>query len=447
MHLSRSMTLRSIWFSLATLVAANATPGASASASGTAGTWENLVTTNTDPITRRGSSAVFDPDRHQMLVFGGINGVYFSDVIATRLPGNGMFETLMPGDAGPAGRRDHTACYDAARHRMIVFGGWDGYFLADLWALNDDGGTLSWEPLSPAGAAPPARYGHTMVFDKTHDRLLIFGGYTPGGITNDVWSLSLFGTPAWSQIVPDGAPPTERYDHAAIYDPVGDRMIVYGGRGTTPRPRFTWSLELSGTPRWVRLPTVDPLPRAGHSAVYDPVEDRMVILGGAPYQGLVTNELWELSLVGTPTWNQLAPSGSIQTLTDQSAIYDPVGDRMLVFGGSNGAVPRFSGLNLNRAVNGVDAPSGPKASFALHEIVPNPARVQAAVAFTLPDRAPARLEVIDVAGRRRFAQDVGPMGAGRHQIGLDLASFDTGVYWLRLTRAGAAASRKIVIAR
>lgn len=72
--------------------------------------------------------------------------------------------------------------------------------------------------------------------------------------------------------------------------------------------------------------------------------------------------------------------------------------------------------------------------FALHGFQPNPARTGvASVAFTLPDAAPARLEVLDIAGRRVAHYDAGALGAGRHvlRIGIPAAP---GVYLIRLRR-------------
>jgi hypothetical protein len=72
--------------------------------------------------------------------------------------------------------------------------------------------------------------------------------------------------------------------------------------------------------------------------------------------------------------------------------------------------------------------------LALPGFQPNPARGgAAAIAFTLPDDAPAKLEVLDVTGRRVFAHDAGALGAGRHVVRLDGgATLAPGVYLIRL---------------
>jgi hypothetical protein len=74
--------------------------------------------------------------------------------------------------------------------------------------------------------------------------------------------------------------------------------------------------------------------------------------------------------------------------------------------------------------------------LALEGFRPNPLVGAAVVAFTLPDGRSARLEVIDVAGRRVLARDVGALGPGRHTLRLNEGPrLAPGVFLLRLTTA------------
>ena len=76
-------------------------------------------------------------------------------------------------------------------------------------------------------------------------------------------------------------------------------------------------------------------------------------------------------------------------------------------------------------------------SFALEGVRPNPARGgHLAVTFTLPTPAPARLELVDVGGRRVVSRAVGSMGAGRHAVEL-ATGLRPGVYLVRLTQGAA----------
>jgi hypothetical protein len=93
----------------------------------------------------------------------------------------------------------------------------------------------------------------------------------------------------------------------------------------------------------------------------------------------------------------------------------------------------------------VDVPRA--ATFALAGARPNPAIAGLNVAFSLPDAAPARIELFDLLGRRVLRRDVGGLGLGNHLV--DLATGrkpEPGVYLLRLTRGSQSASRQVIVA-
>src|SRR5207245_8242854 len=113
----------------------------------------------------------------------------------------------------PAPRADPSAVYDQRSNRMIVFGGDNNTFGAynDVWILmNADGtgGTPAWLELSPANP-PPARTVHTAAYDPATNRMIVFAGqsspHSPATVFNDVWVLTnANGTeanpPAWIQL-------------------------------------------------------------------------------------------------------------------------------------------------------------------------------------------------------------------------------------------------------
>jgi hypothetical protein len=69
------------------------------------------------------------------------------------------------------------------------------------------------------------------------------------------------------------------------------------------------------------------------------------------------------------------------------------------------------------------------------------------VAFTLPDGPPARLELVDLAGRRVRSLEL-RAGGGRRQADLDeLGALRPGLYLVRLSQAGRHATRKLVVVR
>jgi hypothetical protein len=90
--------------------------------------------------------------------------------------------------------------------------------------------------------------------------------------------------------------------------------------------------------------------------------------------------------------------------------------------------------------------AGPIA-FALDGARPNPAAGRALrVSFALPSGVPARLELLDVSGRRVAVREVGSLGAGRHVVDLaDSHRVSAGLYWLRLTQGAAHATVRVAV--
>jgi hypothetical protein len=243
---------------------------------------------------------------------------------------------------GPT-RSTPSVMYDPVRNRMLVFGGSDavGHYVNDVWALSL-AATPSWTQIFPSGTPPSPRSGHSAIYDPVRDQMVVFGGADSSSHNlKDVWTLSLTDAPSWSQLTPSGTPPSgDRQGHSAIYDPVRDRMVVFGGFGDylNPNPNDVWVLSLADTPAWGQLAVVGPLVagRRNHCAIYDPVRDRMVVFGGAScLMKCYLADAVALSLAGTPTWIVVA-SGAPPMPSERegsTAIYDPVRDRMVMFGG------------------------------------------------------------------------------------------------------------------
>ena len=84
------------------------------------------------------------------------------------------------------------------------------------------------------------------------------------------------------------------------------------------------------------------------------------------------------------------------------------------------------------------AQAGEPLELTLAPVRPNPSHGGALVAeVVLPSAEPARLELLDVMGRRVMLRELGGFSVGRHHV--DLAAerrLSPGVYLLRLTQGG-----------
>jgi hypothetical protein len=99
-------------------------------------------------------------------------------------------------------------------------------------------------------------------------------------------------------------------------------------------------------------------------------------------------------------------------------------------------------------VAGVAWVTVPAPTLALAGARPNPATRELAIAFTLPDASPARLELVDLAGRRIATREVGALGAGEHVVDpSDGHPPAAGVYFVRLVRGGRVLTSRVAIVR
>lgn len=259
--------------------------------------------------------------------------------------------------AGPPPRTAYSAILDTTTNSMVVFGGAlptsnhnPKVDLNDVWRLN---GSLTWTALSPTGTPPAGRYDHSAVYDEANNRMIIFGGAEGNAspCANDVWVLTnatgKTGTPAWLQLAPSGTVPSPRGGIGAGYDPNTNSMIIYGGHNCfAVLPGEVWVLSdangLGGTPVWTQLSPAGGGPggrEINGGVAYDSANNRLVVFGGASTSG-DNNDVWVLSNAngqgGTPTWTQLAPSGTLPAVRDSnSTVYDPKYNRLTIFGGSS----------------------------------------------------------------------------------------------------------------
>ena len=299
------------------------------------GNWAALPFPPPSPRVRH--SAIYDPVRNRMVLFGGLAGSSLkNDVWELTFSGTPAWHQIHTAGVGPSPRSGHSAVYDPVRDRMIIYAGNGGSALGDVWTLSFSG-TPAWTQLGPTGTPPANRFGHGAIYDPVRDRLVIWAGQGSAGYRNDVWALSLAGVPSWSQLLPTGGPPPARSRSTAIYDAVRDRMVTFGGKDAVTFYDDAWALSFSGSPAWTALAPsgTGPTARYGHSSIYDPVRDRMVLFGGFDGNDPLDGSVWTMSFAGSPAWGTLSPSGTpAQGSYDHSAIYDSNGDRMLLFGGT-----------------------------------------------------------------------------------------------------------------
>ena len=80
-------------------------------------------------------------------------------------------------------------------------------------------------------------------------------------------------------------------------------------------------------------------------------------------------------------------------------------------------------------------------------VSPNPVTATAAVSYTLPQSASARLDVFDVTGRLVRTLESGQMAAGSHQSLVSVSDSDPGVLFVRLSTESGSTVQKVLVSR
>lgn len=120
----------------------------------------------------------------------------------------------------------------------------------------------------------------------------------------------------------------------------------------------------------------------------------------------------------------VAPDGSGLVAFDDHDVHsgDRIGYRLGIWNGGSEALAAEVWINV------------PQLSCSLHGVRPNPGRGPIMVDFSLPDHAPARLELFDVAGRRVATRAVESLGPGSHSVALGSGDLPPAVYLVRIVR-------------
>ncbi len=295
------------------------------------------------PTPREGMATGVDPAHSTMYAFGGYDGRWTTNDLYAYDFASRRWSRVPPATAAvPPARWGAPGAFDTERGRLLIATGFAGdtnpagfgRYYNDVWAF--DVATRVWSQVTPSGTAPAARRGATLIYDPIADRVVLFGGFDlHGAFANDVWSLNLSGSPAWTQLTPAGAAPLPRNAAAAIYDAAGQRMVVFGGSDCCINYGDTWALTLQGDPAWSLLSSGGgPNGRTLAGAAFDPASQSLLVFGGGALP-TAFNDTWELSLVGAPTWHQVSTAGTPPAGRGAMAFgFDPTLRRMVAAGGS-----------------------------------------------------------------------------------------------------------------
>lgn len=278
-------------------------------------------------------------------------------------------QTTVYSNAAPRATATVIAGSDAGAPGLVYWGGWatDGTSMFNFGGrgVNSSGSALStyfnsldaynptsntWTNLSAQGdaTAPSNRFRPAMAYDPIGNRIVVFGGSeAPGDAQSDCYAFDL-GTNTWSQIAnptPGTTGPSARFDAQMAYDPTTASLILFGGDGPASgagdRLGDTWLLNGN---TWVQLsPANSPSARALHAITTRtaPYND-IVLVGGRDAANTINDETWRWD-GGNTNWVQITPVNSTAPVSwagGSGIVYDSVREVVVMIGGTGtGAAP------------------------------------------------------------------------------------------------------------
>ncbi|MDX2091280.1 MAG: DUF4215 domain-containing protein [Kofleriaceae bacterium] len=291
--------------------------------------WSTSTTPGT-PSARSEHAIAYDAARGRVMLFGGTTNSSTREDTWELFEGAWLWAGAQA-SGGQPGRKGHAVATVAARGSVVMFGGLVtslGY-VGDTWEWN---GTR-WAPLSSAGGAPSPRAYHAMAYDAGRDRLVLFGG-TDGALRQDTWEWD--GT-TWRDVTPATGSPPAREKAAMAYDPVRGRVILFGGTDGAARAD-TWAWD--GTAWTDVTPTLvadSPPARAGATMAFDVARARTMLFGGSA-GGVYRADTWAWD---GAQWIDVTPAAGPDPVPAgrhlHGMTYDGANARLVMFGGFNGS--------------------------------------------------------------------------------------------------------------
>ena len=324
--------------------------------------WTRLEPDGATPDARWAQATVYLHAQQSLLLFGGLDGDWtaFNDTWVYDVAANAWTDLQPAGELPPA-RGFHALAVHSATGLVYLFGGYfDRTSQDDLWVY--DPTVNEWTELHPTGDAPGPREGHSLVYDPTTDNLILFGGSDrqQDAHLNDLWAYDPISN-TWAELKPEGDLPPARQGHSMVYDNELGRLILFAGVGWHDTGFFNdlWAYDPIGN-RWLdQDPSGDPrtwdwdetnstwfnpypdgkLPEArGFQAmVSDPNNGEILVFGGM--EGTVGfNDLWSYDPMAI-AWTEFFPDGRLpDPRCCFSMVCDPATGQVFVFGGLLGTI-------------------------------------------------------------------------------------------------------------
>jgi hypothetical protein len=215
-------------------------------------TWTTLTTTGEAPKAINGI-AVLDTSANRIIYFGGSyfeDGTKFENKTYSFDIASNTWAIIDTKNLAPEGRSYPGGIYNSVSNKFIIFGGVTAIGTStEFWELNLSNN--KWNlVVSPSPIVPAARIKCSTHFDKSKNRIILFGGNNDSTYFNTL-DFYNFGTSVWANQTPTGDLPLERSATGSAYF-IPDQseqsesysfLVIFGGDNNRTPLDDTWIIE------------------------------------------------------------------------------------------------------------------------------------------------------------------------------------------------------------
>ncbi len=305
------------------------------------------------PAPRRSSGAAYNVAGEQAWIYGGYDGTFRSDV-HVYTPATDSWLMVGAGGTPPGARERHALTWDPVSNALVVFGGQNRPMIQLVHYDTLHVLTSAWKQIPKAGSWPAARKDATLIWIPHRSQFLLYGG-DDGGMTNnrfdDLWYLTLdvaLDTATWQLLTPGGVQAPAQSSACVVYDPAAHRLILYGGETADGVDVATTYQYLLDTNVW-QQDTTTGTPPSGESfaqCAWDPVSQRVLLYGGQQNGGVPLGAIATYDPDAHVWATPQIVSGSPGDRSDGGAVYIASLGGMLWYGGRTGGSVYTSELVL-----------------------------------------------------------------------------------------------------
>lgn len=237
------------------------------------------------------------------------------------------------GDLPPA-RSGHALAYDPTAGKAFLFGGEDVHaWYNDTWAYDCAGN--AWTDQAPVGDVPSGRSWISMAYDPVGGKVILFGGWDGATCLNDTWAYDPAAN-TWTDLDPAGPTPPARCGCCLLYDPVDGKFVLFAGWDGSRCLADTWAYD-PAVNAWAEMTAAGdaPSPRYRYALTYDSAAGRAILFGGWDDSNYL-DDTWAYD-PDSNKWTNLDPAGAVPRARHRhSMVYDQVSGTVILFGGWDG---------------------------------------------------------------------------------------------------------------